>query len=220
MKKDIVHPVFLRIASQMDDTFWKYVYEDLSYAKCPFGVYIQNDYLCCFKKGKEFSYRIDENNQNIKSEIHNLLKNKAGILSEKEKIQQKEDFFRLKQEEKRKTINKKHVRDNLLQKFILEQSTIYGIKLEHCKKIINYLYTAFMFKNISIDNIDFENGYISKIDGIEFSNRKISIIKNLLYNPKTEFTENITYLSEEEKKKNLSHYWTTYLHEIKNSYIS
>ena len=77
-----------------------------------------------------------------------------------------------------------------------------------------------MFKNISSENIDFEDGYISKIDGIEFSNRKVSVVKNLLYNQKTEFNENITYLSEEDKKKNLSHYWTAYLQEIKSSYIS
>lgn len=215
MKKDIIHPVFLRIASQMDDTFWKYIYEDLSYAKCPYGIYIQNDYICCFKKGKEFSYRIDENNENILEELHDLLKNKAGILSEKEKIQQKEEFFQSKNDEKRKTMNKKHIRDNLLQKYILQQSKIYDIKLEHCKKIINYLYTAFMFKNISMENIQFEDGYISNIDGIEFSDRKVSIVKNLLYNQKTEFNENIIYLSEEDKKKNLSHYWLAYLHDLK-----
>lgn len=219
MKKDIIYPIFLRIASQMDDTFWKYIYEDLSYNKCPYGIYIQNDFICCFKKGKEFSYRIDENNENILNELHFLLKNKAGILSEKEKIQQKEEFFQSKNEEKRKTINKKHIRDNLLQKFILEQSKIYDIKLEHCRKIINYLYSAFMFKNISIDNIDFENGYISNIDGIEFSKKKVSIVKNMLCDI-TDLNENIIYFSEDDKKKNLSYFWTIYLHDMKETILS
>ena len=85
MKKDIIYPIFLKLASTMEDTFWKYIYEDLSYGKCPYGIYLQNDYICCFIKGKEFSYHMDEKNKKSCEEIHHLLKYKAGILSEKEK---------------------------------------------------------------------------------------------------------------------------------------
>ncbi len=82
MKKEIIHPIFLQLASNMEDTFWKYIYEDLSYGKCPYGIYIQNDYICSFIRGKEFSYRIDETNQRKTcDDIHHLLKYKAGILS-------------------------------------------------------------------------------------------------------------------------------------------
>jgi hypothetical protein len=76
-----------------------------------------------------------------------------------------------------------------------------------------------MFKNISIDNIDFENGYISNIDGIEFSKKKVSIVKNMLCDI-TDLNENIIYFSEEDKKKNLSHLWSMYLHDMKESITS
>ena len=68
MKKEIQYPIFLKIANQMEDTFWKYIYEDMSYAKCPYGIYIQGDFLCCFMKEKEFSYRLDETNPEMKQE--------------------------------------------------------------------------------------------------------------------------------------------------------
>ena len=100
----------------MEDTFWKYIYEDLSYGKCPYGIYLQNDYICCFIKGKEFSYRIIEDKSDVLDDIHNLLKNRAGILSDKEKIQQKEDFFQKKSIQK-KNINKKVSKGKFNSKF-------------------------------------------------------------------------------------------------------
>ena len=90
MRKKILYPIFLKIAITMNDTFWRFLYEDLSYGKCPYGIYIQNDILTCFLKDKEFSYKLDLNNENYITEIHNLLKYKAQILSEKEKIIEKE----------------------------------------------------------------------------------------------------------------------------------
>ena len=52
MKKEITYPIFLKLASIQEDTFWKYIYEDLN-GKCP-TEFIQNDYTCSFSKGKNF----------------------------------------------------------------------------------------------------------------------------------------------------------------------
>lgn len=211
MKKEIIHPIFLKLASSMEDTFWKYIYEDLSYGKCPYGIYIQNEYICCFIKGKEFSYRIDEEKKEVLEEIHNLLKNRAGILSDKEKIKQKEDFFQKKSIQK-KNINKKFLRENLIQNFILKKGKQYNIKLEHQKNLISFLYIAFLFKSITISDIHFENSEIISIDGIEFTDNKISIQKRLLQ-------DNIQQnsINEEEKKTTLVQYWNQFLGELKNN---
>ena len=72
MKKEITYPIFLKLASIQEDTFWKYIYEDLSYGKCPYGIYIQNDYICSFIKGKEFSYHFDDKEEHLK-EIINII---------------------------------------------------------------------------------------------------------------------------------------------------
>ena len=57
MKKEIIYPMFLRIASSMEDTFWKYIYEDLSYGKCPYGIYLQQ-YTNSIRRGKKNQYII------------------------------------------------------------------------------------------------------------------------------------------------------------------
>ena len=209
MKKEIIHPIFLKLASSMEDTFWKYIYEDLSYGKCPYGIYLQNDYICCFIKGKEFSYRIVETKEDVMDEIHNLLKKRAGILSDKEKIQQKEDFFQKKSIQK-KNINKKFLRENLIQNFILKKGKQYNIKLEHQKNLISFLYIAFLFKSITINDIHFENSEIVSIDGIEFTDNKISIQKRLLQDNVQQ-----TSINEEEKKITLIQCWNQFLIDMK-----
>ena len=211
MKKDIVHPIFLKLASLQEDTFWKYIYEDLSYGKCPYGIYIQNDYICCFIKGKEFSYYFEDKEECLQ-EIHTLLKNKAGILSEKEKIQQKEDFFQKKNNEK-KFINKKFLRENLIQNFVIKQGKLYNIGSEHKKNLISFLYNAFLFKVVQINDINFTEGEIDSVNGIEFKPQEIIIQKKLFQN------SYILNTIDEEKKINIFQLWTNYINDIKHNFI-
>jgi len=212
MKKDIIYPIFLKLASTMEDTFWKYIYEDLSYGKCPYGIYLQNDYICCFIKGKEFSYHMDEKNKKSCEEIHHLLKYKAGILSEKEKIQQKEDFFRQKRSNEKRFINKKFLRDNLIQNFVLKQGERYNIKMENRKNLISFLYISFIFKSISIQDLEFENEEIVGINGIEFSPQNI-IIKRKIF-----IHGNVPTPVEEEKQLCIYSLWNSFFQDVKPLY--
>lgn len=215
IKREITHPIFLKMASIMDDTFWKYIYEDLSYGKCPYGIYLQNEYICSFLKDKEFSYKIDETSQNLLSDIHNLLKNKAGILSEKEKIKKKEEFFTNKIN---KLNNKKYLRENLIQSFVLKMSEKFDINIEISKKIINFLFVGFMLKVISLKDITFQNDQIENIKGIQFHNKKISIVNNFLYNKYFLLDTNIFY--EDFQKKNVLSMWNQFANEMfKNNNI-
>lgn len=214
MKKDIQYPIFLKIANQMDDTFWKYIYEDLCYGKCPYGIYIQGDFICCFMKEKEFCYKIDEENPSIKGELHNLLKNKAGILSEKEKIQQKEDFFKSK-----KNINlnnKKFIRENLIQSFVLQQSKNNHLSLDTARRLINFLFIGFVFKLLSLKNILLDETSIKEIKDIEFFNQKV-ILKNFLY--QKSFKLDNTLFFEDESKKNIHQMWNNYHDSVKKKIV-
>ena len=71
-----------------DDNFWKFIFEDLAYGKSPYGTYITKNFLCCNYKGKEFSYKIDLNKESkiLYDEIFNILHNKFGLLSQKDKL--------------------------------------------------------------------------------------------------------------------------------------
>jgi len=212
MKKDIIYPIFLKYSIQMEDTFWKYIYEDMSYGKCPYGIYLQNEYLCCFLKGKEFSYKMDENNSNMKDEIHKLLREKAQILSEKEKIQNKENFLN----DKKNTsniLNKKCIRDSLLQNYILNKSTKYNINIDKCRKIISFLLVGFLFKLITLKDVQFDDKHIINIKGIKFEENKIILKNNFLYDKNFSFNSGI--FIEETNKKNIQGMWQTFQTDIK-----
>ena len=213
MKKDIIYPIFLKLASNMEDTFWKYIYEDLSYGKCPYGIYLQNEYICCFIRSKEFSYRINEQNPKCCEEIHHLLKYKAGILSEKEKIQQKEDFFRKKKTNEKKFMNKKYLRDNLIQNFVLKKGNKFNIKLEHKKNLMSFLNIAFLFKAISVHDLEFKDDEIEYIDGIDFENNKVMIKKKIFSNTST------TIQVEDDKRSNIYIMWQNYMQDIKPNFL-
>lgn len=214
MKKDIQYPIFLKIANQMDDTFWKYIYEDLCYGKCPYGIYIQGDFICCFMKEKEFCYKIDEDNPSIKAELHNLLKNKAGILSEKEKIQQKEDFFKTKKN--LNLNNKKFIRENLIQSFVLQKSKQNNLSLDTARRIINFLFIGFVFKLLSVKNILLDETSIKEIKDIQFFDQKV-ILKNFLY--QKSFKLDNTLFFEDESKKNVHQMWNNYHDSVKKKIV-
>ncbi len=105
-------------------------------------------------------------------------------------------------------MNKKFLRENLIQNFVLKESKKYDIRLDHQKNLISFLYTAFIFKSIGLNDLVFENDEIVSIDGICFSKNRILITKKLF--PQNNFQ----YPSEEEKKIYLINLWNTFLNEI------
>lgn len=212
MRKDILYPLFLKYSTKIDDSFWKYVYEEMAYGKHPYGIYVQNDYICCFLKGKEFSYKMDENNPNQEEEIHTLLKNKAGILSEKEKIQNKNAF--LNENRTNNSLNKKCIRDTLLENYILCKSEDYNINIDKCRKVISFLLVGFLFKLITLKDVQFNEKYIKNIKGLEFEDNKIILKNNFLYNKN--FCFNSSIFVEENNKKNIEYLWYNYQTDIKN----
>ena len=60
----MVPPIF--IGDQSSDIFWKNTFEELSYGRCPYGIYISNNNICCNYKDKKFCYNIyNETNSEI-----------------------------------------------------------------------------------------------------------------------------------------------------------
>jgi hypothetical protein len=66
----------------------------MAYGKCPYGLYLQKNYLCCSVKNKEFTYKLEpeKETEEIYNDTYHLLKFRVGILSEKEKLIKREKF--------------------------------------------------------------------------------------------------------------------------------
>jgi len=231
MKKEILYPIFLQCASQVEDTFWRYVYEDLSYGKCPYGLSLQKNYLSCYIRGKEFSYKLDADKtpETLFEELEVLLRDRAGILSEKEKLTERARLCRqrttvpnknnstshassssLPKKEEWTCVKKKMIRDTLLEQYVLENSQKHNVTVAVAKQVLSLLIVGLMFKTITAKDIFYQNGFIKKIDGFEFEPRNVVVHKNVLhckhYTPPS---------SDEGASKPLHSYWTQYLEDMK-----
>lgn len=206
--KKILYPIFLKLSCKMQDNFWRYVYEDLAYGRAPYGLYLQDDYLCCYIKNKEFSYKITDNESTL-NELHDLLKKKAGILSEKDKIEDRDSLLNEKLT-KIKSIHKKTYRDTLIQNYIIREGKLYNIDIECLRKLLKFLNNGFLFKIISLQDLCFttDQNMIESIRGIVFEKNRIKINHDLFSN-----IHNVSIEEEEIKKQNVIQIWKNFVEE-------
>ena len=211
VKKEIIYPIFLECCEFSEDTFWKNVFEDLSYGKCPYGTYITKDFFCCNYKNKEFSYKIEKKEPEILyNDIYELLSKKLGLLSHKDKIKKKIDFSILEDEikENRKNwsnIRKKNIKDLLIENYVIEMKKKYSLSIKQSRELLSSIFTGMVFKVITVKDIDYSDGIIKNIDGISFKKKQI-IFERDIY----DFDINITpYIIVD--KKSMSDNWEKYL---------
>ena len=222
MKKEILFPIFLQCASKVEDPFWRYVYEDLSYGKCPYGLSLQKNYLSCYIRGKEFSYKIDAEKtpDTLYEELDVLLRERAGILSEKEKVTERARLCRQrtttsttgsKNKEEWSQVKKKMIRDTLLEQYVLDNSLKYQIASVMAKRVLSLLIVGLMFKTITAKDIFYQNGFIKKIEGFEFEPHKAVVCRNVLH------CKNYTSPTGDEvpAAKPLHSFWSLYLEDMK-----
>lgn len=212
MKKNIYYPIFIKCLCYIYDPFWRFIYEDLAYGRCPYGLYLQKNYLCCCIKNKEFHYKIenDKSVEEIYNETYYLLKNRVGILSEKEKIIQRERVLKTRINKKEEWINvkKKMIRDTLLENFILKKSDTYMLSINVSKKILSLLIIGLMFKTLNAKDIIYKDGFIKDINGFVFQNKKVLITKNIYICKNNKINE------EEENVRYLYNFWPAYINEL------
>lgn len=215
IKKDIVYPLFVQCCQFACDNFWELIFEDLAYGKCPYGTYISKDFLCCSYKNKEFSYKIEKKDPNILyTEIYTLLTEKLGLLSHTDKIQKKKAFIDLENtlKDSRKTwsdIRKKNIRELMLELYVTKMKSIHSLTLKQAKHLLSIIFIAMVFKVITNNDIQYENGRIQHIDGIDFVKKQF-IIKRNLYQLEASFAPNIVL-----DKKLMSDNWEKYLKDLR-----
>jgi hypothetical protein len=213
MKKTIYYPIFIQCLSNISDPFWRFVYEDMAYGKCPYGLYLQKNYLCCSIKNKEFTYKIEYEKpiEEIYNDTYHLLKNRVGILSEKEKLIQREKLQKLKLNHKKDewiNVKKKMIRDTLLENFVLQKAHSFFLSINVSKKVLALVIIGLMFKTLNSKDIVYVNGYIHDIHGFIFQPKRVLVTKNIYMNRFQKFNEDDHF------NRCLSHYWPIYLQEL------
>jgi hypothetical protein len=214
-KKDIIYPIFLECSQFITDKFWDNIFEDLAFGKAPYGTYISKGSLTCKYKDKEFIYKIEKKDPEILyNEVYVLLTKKLGLLSHQDKINKKIDFQNIEDEikEGRKnwnSIRKKNIKDLLIENYVITMKNKYLLTIKQAKYLLSIIFIGMIFKIISVKDIEYRDGIINKIEGINFKKKEIILEKDI-YDVKY----NISNILIEDKNL-MSLNWEKYLETLK-----
>lgn len=215
IKKEILYPIFLECCQYTTETFWENIFEDIAYGKTPYGTYISKDFLCCNYKDKEFSYKIEHKDpKQLYTDVYNLLAKKLGLLSHKDKIKKRVDFYNIEQEikESRKSwnnIRKKNVKDLFIENYVIAMKNKFELTIKQAKSLLSIIFIAMVFKVITCKDIHYSDGVITEIEGISFKKNKIILEKDI-YNLESNFSPCILV-----DKSLISANWEKYLTNLK-----
>ena len=187
IKLDLIYPFFLNCCIYTNDPFWKFIFEDLSYGKAPYGSYITKNFLCCNYKGKEFSYKIESNKDSkiLFTEVHNLLFKKLGLMSDKDKINKRKAFditsdeIKINNTTNWSLIKKKTVKNIIIENYVISMKNTYQLTNRQTKKLLSIIIIGLIFKTITNQDINYKNNKILDIEGINFISNKIIMNKNI-----------------------------------------
>lgn len=219
VKKEVLYPIFLECCQYTDDIFWENIFEELAYGKTPYSTYISKNFLCCSVKKREFSYKIENKPpEQVHDEVYDLLTNKVGLLSQREKAKKKQSFSDLEEtrKETRKSwndIKKKNIKELLIELFVSDMQKKYSLSIKQSQYLLAVIGIAMAFKIINSDDIDYTDGRIQNIEGIRFERRKIVFDRDM-YDIDT---VHIPHMSVD--KKIMSDTWVKYLKEIQKQEI-
>ena len=219
IKKDIVYPVFIECLQFTEDIFWENIFEDLAYGKTPYGTYISKDFLCCKYKKKDFSYKIERKDPEILyEEVYNLLANKLGLLSSAEKIKKKKMITDLETNLKNSgknwnDIKKKNIKETLIELYVTKMKNKYFLSISQARYLLSIIFIAIVFKVITNKDIEYENGVIHNIKGIDFIKKQIIVEKDL-YNLEVSFAPEIVL-----DKNLMVDSWEKYLKDLKRTSV-
>ena len=188
MYTELQYPIFLDASQYAKDTFWKYIFEDLAYGRTPYGTYIVKNFLCCNYKGKEFSYKIENNKagKQLYDELYNILHNKFGLLSMEDKQILRNKFEKTHNDTMQlhnstwSAIKKKNIKHLIIENFVINMKKKYNLTLAQTKELLSYIIIGLIFKTIGNDDIEYRDGKIHAINHFEFSKNHYVITKNIL----------------------------------------
>jgi hypothetical protein len=175
------------------------VFEDMAFGRFPSPTFFQKDYLCCAIKGKEFVYRVFDNQSNLipasaeqlYHDIRDLLSRRVGLLSEKEAIHQRNVVLNHQQvdfekerfsEESWNVVRKKMIKDNVIEQFVLHMKEMYRLGPAVVHYFFSLLIIGFLFKTIQAKDIQYEHGKIKSILDIHFKPCRIQWNRHVYLN--------------------------------------
>lgn len=182
----ILYPIFLKCCKYLTDSYWVYLFEDMAYGKCPFGILIQDQCIYSILKNREFRYPFDQNKdpEEMTKELCHIFTNRLQLLSV-------QDHFRFRNEcqdyvknymnniSSWNDIRKKNLKDILLEQYALTQRIKYNYSWSFTRTLFAIIFIGIQFKTLASRSIHYRNRSIQSIDGIVCLPNKISCSNNI-----------------------------------------
>ena len=212
IKKDIIYPMFLECCQYAKDDYWKGIFEDLAYGITPSGTYISKGSLCCSYKKKSFTYVLEKKDPEILyEEVHKHLSGKMGMVSQKERIEKISAISNITQklkesrQESWNKIKKKNDREALIQMYVVRKKNEHHLTIKQARYLLAIISIAMVYKTITVKEIQYENGRIENIAGIDFIKKKV-VLENDIYKTEVSFAPHIVI-----DQKIMSESWEKYI---------
>jgi hypothetical protein len=171
----VTHPIFLRCCQYLSDPFWIYLFEDMAYGKCPYGIILKDNCIYSVLKNREFTYSLLQSDKDTKTMCEDL----CTIFSSKLHLLSQKDHFRYRTEcqdyvtnymnnmYQWNDIRKKSLKDLLLEQYSLTQKQKYNYSYAFTRKLFAIVFIGIQFKTILSKHIHYRNRSIRNIDGVE-----------------------------------------------------
>jgi hypothetical protein len=210
----VLFPIFLRCCHYLQDPFWVYIFEDLAYGRCPYGIIIQNDCIYSILKNKEFTYSFKEKlPEVISSELSDILGVKLHMLSQQDHFR-----FRTKYQEDMKNfmdtlsnwndIKKKNLRYLLLEHYTISKKQQLQYSIAFTRKLYSLIFIGIQFKTILAKHIHYYNRNITHIEGIVCGPKCIRCSYNVFLSKNASHSSIIT---KSKHTSRISIHWKRYL---------
>lgn len=178
----ITYPIFTRCKKFLSDPFWKQIFDDLSRGKTPRGVMINETYIYCSYKDKDFSFQYKGKNESqIYENIHRLFTTRLNIYSQRDQYQRILDLETVRNEiesnkrEKWSSIRKKDIKNTLLLNYVIRMKSEHNLNTIEAKKLLSAIRIGIITKVIISKNIIMKDGEIDYIENLTVENGKFYI---------------------------------------------
>ena len=176
-KKEIIFPIFLECKEQIDNPFWKSLFEDFAYGKYPKQLYITNYqqiqsssrvnfFQYCFKNKTPAEMVVD---------IQELLLQHTNIISNEEVVKKKSELVHFKTNtwKQWKDIKKKFIRTILIMDYCIELKEKYKFSQTLCIQLYHKIMN--MVINGEIQDIELRQNKIYHIPGLTITEESFEL---------------------------------------------
>ena len=162
------------------DAYWKDVFHLCACNKFPKGVRYssQTNTLTIKTSNKLESFDLPTSSKELVFVLISLFREKLRMFSPSDLQIKQSEFDKIKQEHhvevdcEWKKLKPKSIKEIIKMNYIIELSKKYQLTQKEQKQLLNTINLAFHFKKLSSDHIEYSNGKILNIKGLEFDEEK------------------------------------------------